>query len=157
MGGTYRTLINGTRVNSDGQIVDAEQEAHPICHEDVTITGTQMQGMNAAPVTVVSLPTGNSSIGKAIVPIAWCVKMDHAGGTDFSGNDDIELITGTDLNVLGEATGAIAGSADKYTTGTIVSGNPVVNDYIAVRVKTGEATGGHATASFVVRVYYFLL
>jgi hypothetical protein len=154
---TFRTLYNGSCVNSDGQIVDGEREAHPIFHEDVTITGTQMQSANSAPVTVVSLPTGNSAPGKAIVPIAWCVDYDHGGGTDFSGNDDLELITGTDLNVLGEATNALAGSADKYTTGTIVSGNPVVNDYIAVRVKTGAPTGGDSAHSFVVRVYYFLL
>lgn len=147
---TYRTTPSGTRVSSDGFVLDNENEAFPIKHEDVTITGTQLQGMNAAPVQVVAAVSG-----KAIVPIAWHVRFDHAGGTNFSGNDDLELIDSENNNVLGEATGAIAGAADIITTGTIASAAilPTTSN-LYVRVKTGETTGGHATASAIVRVLY---
>lgn len=134
-------------------MLDNENEAHPIRHEDITLTGTQLQGLSTTPVQVVAAVSG-----KGVVPIAWHVRFDHAGGTDFSGNDDLELIDSENNNVLGEATGAIGGSADQVVTGTIASAaiSPSTSN-LYVRSKTGDATGGHATASAIVRVLYTLV
>ena len=147
---TFRTLYNGVRQDNDGQFLDEELQPIPIRYVDATFTGTEVISGNT---TAMQVKPGIT--GKYLVPIAWHVFLDHAGGTDFSGNDDLELIS--DTVVLGEATGALAGSADKLTTGTIASGAVGVTQDMNVRVKTGDPTGGHATAALTVRVWYVII
>lgn len=153
MAETFRTLLSGERVDNDGNILDAERKALPIFCARKTITGTQLQTMNTTPIAVVTNPTG-----KVAVPIGWYCKYDTAGGTAYSGNTDITLCSVTSANILGTATAAISGSADKATTGTIVSqGCDADGDGLMVKVGTGDPTGGHATASLIVQVWYVFI
>lgn len=144
--------MDGRKKAADGSILNEGLKGAPIHIGNASITGTQLQTMFTAPQVVVAGVTS-----KYIVPVGWHVYLDHAGGTNFSGNDDLELITATDFNVFGEAANAIAGSADKLTIGTIASVEAVVSDSLSVRVKTGNPTGGHATASLKVKVWYVLV
>lgn len=146
---TFRIAPNGVRVNSSGFQLDEELQPLEIQYTDATFTGTQVISGNTTPMTVRAAVSG-----KTYVPISWHVYLDHAGGTDFSGNDDIELYIGV---VCGEATNALAGSADKLTTGTLVSAAPTSAADLQVIVKTGDPTGGHATAALTVRVWYVLV
>lgn len=153
MGETFRTLLNGEKLNNDGEILDEELGGLPILCARKTLTGTQLQSLNTTPIAVVTNPTG-----KVAVPIGWYCKFDHAGGTDFSGNATIQLCSVTSANVLGSATNAISGSTDKCTTGTIATGACDADaDGLMVKVGTGDPTGGHATASLIVQVWYVFI
>jgi hypothetical protein len=147
---TYRTLRDGSRVDNDGRTLSDDLNAIPIRVQETTYTGTELQSMNTTPITLVPAVTG-----KTIFPISWHTILDHAGGTDFSGNTSLEITN--DSNVIGEATSALGGSADLKKSGTLVSTTCVAGAELAIQVKTGDPTGGHATASLLVRVLYILV
>jgi hypothetical protein len=150
----YRISKNGYRIDEAGPLVNAEWRS-PVLHAIGTATGTQLQN-GGSPGTF--SPFITIAAEGRVVPIAWNVFYDYAGGTMFTGNTTLQL-TNSNGEDLGEALLAISGGSDRYTVGSITGGTygVVYDNVVDLVVKDGNPTGGHAAAKAVVHVLYIII
>ena len=154
MSETFLTLRNGGRVGSAGEAY-SEAGSIPVRLATVSYTGTQLQS-GGTPIELVAAPGAN----RVIVPLAWHTAFDHAGGTNFSAEDDIDLTDSTDTARYGRAASAIAGGSDASALGNILTTTYAANQgmYIVTTNAgtSGNPTGGHAGATLIVTLLYYI-
>ena len=154
MSETYLTLRGGAKVDPAGSSTLGSSSL-PVRIAVQSFTGTQLQS-GATPIKLLNAP----GAGRVIVPIRWHTLFDHAGGTDFTVADDIDLTDSTPTLRYGRATGAIAGSTDASSLGDIRTALYLANH--ALYIQTNNAgtganpTGGHAGATLTIVIWYYI-
>lgn len=146
---THRVTESGFKISASGEPLADDLEAINHRVKCKTVTGTQMQTGNTTEITIIPAVSG-----KTILPLAWWVDYNHAGGTDFTGAVDLEISVG---GTVGSLTNGISGSSDKHLRGALNNtATHTAGAALLLRVASADPTGGHATAVFTVRVAYLL-